>query len=282
MSPYILLFVLVLLVLARPLLYKKVSMTLDHDSGPIFTAVWVLIGLVLVFPLYGHLLTGALSDLKSNYLLLSLLVLKGGLLWFLFYNGQALTRQSLSAAKFVLPTALGFIAIINSFLGEVLEIKEWVAALGLCALGIVFSLRGHLQELGNKGRFLFFKLVMTSIVTATLDFIILKETNWYVLLFITNLLMLFICVLRRNSLSLWKNALFRKETMFAGSVFSAGELLKFYLMVSVIPMTVVISAQVSIIPVVLILSAVLWGERGWKEQLLWGVLSVILLLLLFL
>ncbi len=282
MSPYFLLGLLVLLALARPLLYKKVSMTLDHDSGPIFTSLWVLIGLVVAFPWYGDLLMGEVNNLKSNYLLLCLLVLKGGALWFLFYNGQALMRQSLSAAKFVLPTALGFIAIINSVLGEVLEIKEWVAALGLCALGIVFSLRGHLQELGAQGKLLFLKLIVISITTATLDFLIFKETNWYVLLLSTNFLMLVISVCRRVPLEIWQKSLFGRDSMLAGSVFSAGELLKFYLMVSVLPMTVVISAQVAILPVVLILSALLWEERGWKEQLIWGILSVSLLLLLFL
>jgi len=283
MSPYLLLLTLVFLALARPLLYKKVSMTLDHDSGPIFTSVWVLIGLAIAFPWYGYLLLDGFHDLKHDHLLtVVLLIVKGGVLWLLFYNGQVLTRQSLSAAKFCLPTALGFIAIINGFLGEVLEIKEWVAALGLCVLGIVFSLRGHLQELGLSGRFLFYKLVGISIISATLDFVILQDTNWYVLLFVTNIFMLVACVFRKNSFALWKSSLLRKETIIAGSVFSVGELLKFYLMVSVIPMTVVISAQVSIIPVVLILSSVLWGERGWKEQLLWGGLSLSLLLLLFL
>jgi len=280
MSPNLLLLVFVCLALARPLLYKKVSMALDHESGPIFTSVWVVIGLLVVFPWYGHLLTETIGDMPAY--LWGLLVLKGVFLWLLFYNGQALTRQSLSAAKFFLPTALGVIAIINVFLGETLEVQEWVAAFGLCVLGIVFSLRGHLQDLERSGKFLFYKLVCISILSASLDFIILKEVNWYVLLFTTNIFTFAVCVLRRNSLSLWKGALFRKEAVLAGSVFSIGELLKFYLMVSILPMTVVISAQVSIIPVVLILSALLWGERGWKEQLLWGVLSASLLLLLFL
>lgn len=282
MSAYILLGILVILALARPLLYKKVSMTLDHDSGPIFTSVWVLIGLLIVFPFYGGLLLENWQLVFFNPLLLGLLILKGGFLWFLFFNGQVLTRQSLSAAKFVLPTALGLIAIINSFLGEVLETKEWIAALGLCVFGIIFSLRGHLQDLGNKGRFLYFKLVGISIICATLDYLILLDTNWYILLLSTNFLMLMIAFFRKIPAQTWKSALFQKEAMLAGSVFSAGELLKFYLMVSILPMTVVISAQVAVIPVILILSSVIWGERGWKEQFLWGVLSVGLLLLLFL
>lgn len=105
---------------------------------------------------------------------------------------------------------------------------------------------------------------------------------WYFLLLTTNLLMLIISLLRRVSLDVWKSAFFKKEAIFAGSIFSAGELLKFYLMVSILPMTVVISAQVAIIPIILVLSAVIWGERGWKEQLIWGILSSGLLLLLFL
>lgn len=282
MSPYALLGIMVLLALARPLLYKKASMVLKHDSGPIFTSVWVLLGLIAISPFYGTLFFDGMHDMASEYWIAALLLLKGCVLWLLFFNGQVLTEQSLSAAKFVLPTALGAIAITNSVLGEVLTLKEWIAALGLCILGVSFAFRGHVQELGAQGRFLFLKLVCLSIIAATLDYIILSHINWYFLLFVTNFLMLFVALLRRPALTVWKDALFRKESIFAGSVFTVGELLKFYLMVSVLPMTVVISAQVAVIPMILILSALIWGERSWKEQLVWGILSVGLLLLLFL
>lgn len=256
-------------------------MVLDHDSGPIFTGLWVVIALLLVYPFYGDLLRQGIENIIGDYSLILLLIFKGCVLWILFYNAQVLTEKSLSATKFSLPVALGFIAIVNSFLGESLEIKEWIAAFSLCALGIIFSLRGHLQELGISGRILFFKLVLISIVAATLDFLILSETNWYVLLLVTNITMIFISAVRGTSINIWKSALFRKEAIFAGSVFSIVELVKFYLMVSILPMTVVISAQVAIIPIILVLSAVIWGERGWKEQLIWGILSSGLLLLLF-
>lgn len=61
MSAYVLLGVLILLSLARPLLYKKASMTLDHNSGPIFTGVWVLIALCAVYPFYGTLIQQGLE-----------------------------------------------------------------------------------------------------------------------------------------------------------------------------------------------------------------------------
>lgn len=257
-------------------------MVMDHNSAPIFQAFWVLIGLLMTFPWYSDLLVSELEKLSFSYSLWLLLLLKGGFLWLLIYNGQVLTRHSMSAANFVLPTALGVIAIINSYLGEELAPLEWIAALGLCALGIIFSLHGHVQELGSGGKILFFKLICFAIACATSDFLILKETNWYVLLLTTNIFLLFICLARRISFDIWRQSIFRKEAALAGSVFGVDELIKFYLMVSIIPMTVIISVQAAIIPIILTLSSLLWGERGWKEQFLWGVLSASLLLLLFL
>lgn len=270
------------LTLARPLLYKRVSMSLDHNSGPIFTSVWVLIGLLIISPFQTELITDNWSLLISNYSVTGLLIVKGFMLWLLFYNGQVLTEKSLSASKFALPTALGGIAIINSFLGENLETNEWIAALGLCFLGTCFAFRGHLQEIGGRGQRLFVKLVGLSIICATLDYLILLEANWYILLIITNLMMLCVCCFRHISKQVWRSALFDKNAIFAGSIFSAGELLKFYLMVSIIPMTVIISAQVAMIPIILVLSSLIWGERGWKEQMVWGVFSVGLLVVLLL
>lgn len=282
MSAYVLLGLLVVLTISSSIAYKVASSRLDHNTAPIYTSLWVIIGLLLVFPAFKQLFFDGLITIKVAPFLLLLLLAKGIFLWALFYNRLILTEKSLSAGIYFLPTALGFIAVINSFLGEQLKTLEWVVALGLCFLGGAFALRGHLQELGFQGRILFFKLVAISIVLATLDQLILTETNWYILLLITNIFMLGVCFVRKLSIETWRSALLRKEAFLAGSVFSVGELFKFYLMVSILPMSVVISAQVATIPVVLILSALIWGERSWKEQFLWGILSTGLLLLLFL
>lgn len=282
MSSYALLVVLMVLTTASALAYKLASQKLSHHSAPAYTAIWVLIGLALVFIPYKSLFFQGLDDAINYPFLVIILVVKGFFIWFLFYKRLVLVEKSLSASSFFMPTALGFIAVINSFLGENLTALEWGAAVGLCLLGVAFFLRGHIQELGKSGRFIFIQLVFVIIILATLDQVILQKTNWFFLLLSTNLVMLFITLCKKIPLQEWRLILLSKESILAGSLFSASELLKFYLMVTILPMSVVISGQVAIIPIVLVLSSLIWGERSWKEQLIWGIISTLLLLLLFL
>ena len=276
----LLLALFILLSILQPLAFKVTSVRLNKQTGPIFLSVWTFFGLFCTWNIFGNLLVQEMVRVIHTPYLVILLLCKGSLLWLLFHDSLSLAEKSLSAHSYYLPTALGAIAIGNSFLGEHLNWWEWIAAIGLCFAGILFSLRGHLQELSLKEKLLYFKLVLLSIATGLLDQAILIQTNWYVLLSITNFILLIFCAVRTRDFQIWKSALSHKMAIITGIVFTSRELLKFYMMVSILPMSVVLSAQVAVIPVVLVLSALIWNERSWKEQTVWGLVSLSFLFIL--
>ncbi len=273
---------LVLLSILASVFYKRASLTLNHQTAPIFTPLWVLLGTIVAFPFYGELLLTGLEDLKQYVFILFLCILKGVFMWWGVLKNQNLIEKSLSASSFIFPLSLGLIAIFNSFLGEDLAVKEWIAVLGLCVIAFSFFMYGHMRELSFHGKGLFIKLVMLTIILAVIDQIILTHTNWFLLLILSNMTMLVTGLVASRCFNIWKAAFLNIGSVLAGGTFAVSEMLKFYLMVSILPMSVVLSAQASTIPIVLVLSALIWGERGWKEQALWGLLSMGFLLLLFL
>ncbi len=276
----LLLLIFVILCILQRLIFKVCSMRLNHQTGPIFIASWVLIGLVVTWPIFGDLFTKEVGKLFVQPYLLLLIAGKGMLLWVLFHDQLSLAEKSLSAQSYYAPTGLGAVAVCNSFLGEELSALQWTSALGLCFLGIVFSFHGHLQELGTREKRLYFKLIFVMILSAVLDQAILIQTNWFILLMLSSAILLVFCLFKTRDREVWKNAIFNKLAILTGAVFAARELLKFYMMVSIYPMSVVLSAQVAAIPIVLILSSVIWKERTWQEQLLWGTGSLIFFSLL--
>lgn len=281
MAPYALLFALFLFNILSSMAFKRASHSLPHDIGPVYTCGWILIGLILWFCFSNTLFFEGINDVREAPILAGLLLLKGVFIWVLFSKGMELTQYSLSARSYLLPSSIGFIAIINNFLGESLTLQQWVAVIGLFILGVSFFFRGHIQALSKQGRLLFLFLIFTTICCATLDQLILSDTNWFVLLLFTNLVALSVSFSKKISGEYLKAAFVSAKAVMAGVAFMVTEMLKFYLMVSIFPMSVVISVQVATIPIILVLSAVIWGERGWKEQLIWGILSAGLLLLLF-
>ena len=64
----------------RPFLYKPAAKYFPAELSAAFTSSWLIVGLVLSFPVFGHLYyDNALKISTSPYLLLS--VVKGILLW---------------------------------------------------------------------------------------------------------------------------------------------------------------------------------------------------------
>jgi len=262
---------------------KICSVTLDHRTAPLFISGWTLAGLTIVSPFYGYLLQDGFAKMAANPLLPLLCVVKAGLLYFLFFISQRLMKESLSSRHYVTPMALGFIAVVNFFLGERLTAPEWAAATGLCLLATGFFFKGHLSELTKQGRADYLKLVVLSVAIAALDHTLTKDSNWYTLLLVSNAALFpFALLVNRKNLGVLKSALLHRPAILAGICYAATELVKFYQQVSINPVSVVVMTQAMTKPVILVLSALIWKERTVKEQLIWGVAAFALVILPFL
>lgn len=275
---HLLLAALFVLTIGNGLLFKVASHRIDHRTAPAFMCLWVLVGLLATYPLYADLWRAGLSAVKQHPWLGGLMVVKGFLLWVLFSQKQRLNKLSLSARNYASPVAIGFMVFSNAAFGEHLETVEMVAALGLCALGFVFAFRGHLQDLPREGKLLFILAVVLTVVCGTLDHVLLTHLNWYVLLAITNLILLVVILALRGGLGHVRASLTSPLAVSAGVLFAVTELLKFYQQVAYSPVTVVVTVQAATMPILLVLSALIWGERSWKEQLVWGLVGLGLIL----
>jgi hypothetical protein len=280
---HLLLLALFLLTIAHLVTLKVCSLAIDHRTAPLFISGWTLMGLAAATPIYGHLWGEGYSAFLDQPVLLALTLLKAVLLYFLFIISQQLMQVSLSSRHYVTPLSVGLIAILNSFLGETLTLGQWCAALGLCGLAAAFFFKGHLAEMDRSARLAYGKLVGISVAIAVIDQIVLKQTNWFAYQVIFNVVLLVIALLMNmRNLAVIKTAFLHRAAALAGLSYMATELVKFYQMVSINPITVIIVVQAMTKPVILALSAVVWKERTIREQLIWGVLAFIVTLPLFL
>lgn len=283
MAAHGLLLLLFFLTIGHLLTLKLCSVKLDHRTAPVFISFWTLLGLAAVSPLFGYLWAEGWAKFMAAPHLLVLCIVKGGLLYILFVISQELMKESLSSRHYVTPLSIGLVAIVNATLGETLQAGQWFSALGLCALAAAFFFRGHLSDLSRSGKIAYIKLVALSVFLSSLDHVLTKNSNWFSLLLVSNVVLLSVSlVLNRARVAVLKDALFHKYAALAGIFYMLTELVKFYQQVTINPVTVVITAQAATKPVILILSALLWKERTVREQLVWGVLAFIITLPLFL
>lgn len=278
-----LLALLFLLTIGHLLTLKICSVKLDHRTAPIFISLWTLLGAAAVWPLYGALWAEGWAKMTASGYLPALAIAKGGLLYLLLVISQELMKESLSSRHYVTPLSIGLLTIFNALLGETLTPAQLTAAVGLCGLAAAFFFRGHLSDLSPQGKKTYLKLVVISALISSLDHVLIKGSNWYVPLLVSNVTLLALALLlNRAHVKVLRDAAFDKSAMLAGVFYMATELVKNYQQVSINPVTAVITVQAATKPVILILSALLWKERTVKEQLAWGALGFIVTLPLFL
>lgn len=280
---HLLLITLFLLTIGHLVTLKICSVKLDHRTAPVFISGWTLLGLLAVSPFYGHLWFEGWEKFQASPGLLALTVLKGALLYYLLIISQELMKVSLSSRHYVTPLTVGLVVMGNSLLGEALTPKELFSSLGLCLLAAGFFFKGHLSELKRQDRIIYFKLVFISAILSSMDHVLTKDTNWFSLLLVSNVVMLAIALVQnRKNVEVLRSAMLQPTAALAGIFYMVTELTKFYQMVEINPVSVIITVQAATKPVILILSALIWKERTVKEQMVWGVLAFLITLPLFL
>jgi len=284
MFAHFLLLLLFLLTIAHLVTLKICSVKLDHRTAPVFVSLWVLAGLAATAPAFMPLWAEGYAFLLAHPVMAALAAGKGVMLYVLLVVSQQLMQISLSSRHYVTPLAVGILSVCNSFLGEQLSAGQWASALGLCALAAAFFFKGHLADLDRKSRIHYALLVGISVMLGALDHALLsKGMNWCTLLAVSHivLLLLAIALLHRQA-AVWKTALFALPAVLAGLTYAATELVKFYQQVTINPVTAVVTVQASTKPVIMLLAALVWKERTAREQLVWGVLALLVMLPLFL
>jgi drug/metabolite transporter (DMT)-like permease len=266
--------ILFLINIGKAFIIKLCADHLDHQMMPIVFSCYLIIALLLGLPFFHDLAIEGTKALLAQPIVLFACLFKGVIFWFAIIDGQKLNQQSMSSARYILPPALALSALINSFLGEELNAQQWIAVIGLAVLGVAFFFKGHLQDLGRQAKILFLEIVLVITAMIVIDHYVISHSNWYVLLLYSNLVILLISLFRKSVKNIWRQAFTNRLALCAGLAFTAYELIKFPAMVTLIPVSVAVTVQVTTIPVIMVFTSLIWKERTVKEQLIWGVLSM--------
>lgn len=275
-----LLLLLFVLTIGHLLTLKLCSNRIDHRTAPLFISLWTLLGLLAVSPFYGHLLPAGVEKLRAAPLMFTLVIAKGVILYVLFIISQKLMQHSLSSRHYVTPLTAGLIAVSNGFLlGEGLKPQQWFSSIGLCLLAAAFLWRGHFADMPRQAKMYYAQLVALGVLTGGLDYQLTVSANWYTLLVISNVVLLSVAIIRHGrDVALVKQALVHPAAIAAGAFYAVTELVRFYQLATINPVSVIVTVQSLTKPVILALSALIWKERTVKEQLVWGILAFALVL----
>ena len=260
----------------RPVLYKPAAQYFPTKLSSAFTSTWLVIGLIATFPIFGNLITNNITIIVSSPQTL-LSILKGILLFMMIKFQQEVNKESTSSSVF-----FGFIAlslsslVVNCFFKEGLSIIALSCICGFGMLGTLFFLMGDAKRLSLKGRIAFTIIVLLSATMTVIDHIVILKINWYPHLFITSLTMFLCCFVSGISKQDFKNIIKNKTTALAGFFYVISEFLVIYSSVNILPVSFVSLFNRLAAPVVMLFSALKYHEQTWKNQMIFGILAILL------
>ena len=262
----------------RPLLYRPIAEDFPARQSVTFTAFWLVLGLILTMPFLGDNLNfNGKNSLFSPYILVSLY--KGISLFYLVSLQQIINKRSMSSSVFLSFIALALGGLANNlFFGENLGFVKVFCICGFGVLGLLFFYKGDAKRLSRKKMFFFFvvTLIMASYTVA--DHVAIPKVGWYAHLLVSSLVMAITCLAYKDSRSAFKISVKSRKAVVAGLFYTVSEFLVIYSSINILPVSIVgVFLRLSV-PVVMVVSAVKYGEQNIKNQLVFGVLALVLAL----
>ena len=269
-------FVLIVLWASRPFLYKPAARYFKPEVSSLFTSCWLLVGLIISFPLLGHLLNfNNQNALLSPYILIS--IYKGITLFYLIAMQQAINKNSTSSSVFLGFMALALGAVTNNlFFHENLGFVKVACIVCLGVLGFMFLLKGDARRLSRKDLFYFVVVTMFMASYTVADHVAIPQVGWYAHLFASSIAMLIISLVHKASKEDIKVIFTNKSIIFAGIFYTISEFFVIYVSFNVLPVSIVAVFLRLSTPVVMVLSAIKYKEQSVKNQLLFGLIAILL------
>ena len=268
--------------IARPFLYKPCAKYFPAELSAAFTSTWLIVGLVVTFPVFGNLLIDKFYiTMTSPYLFLS--VIKGILLWFMIKLQQVINKDSTSSSVFFGFMAMALGSMVNNvFFSEGLLWSQLLCIYALGVLGLVFVLRGDAKRLSLKGKIDFVVIIFLGAAFSVFDHVAIPKIGWYPHLLFSSVAMFVACLIYGISKNDYRNIFGNKDVALAGVVYTASEFLIIYASINLLPVSFVAVFMRIAAPVVMIVSALKYKEQTWKNQLAFGLMAFALVLPLIL
>ena len=262
----------------RPILYKPAAQYFPLRLSSAFTSTWLVVILILTFPLLWSLLTNNWQRiLFSPFALIS--IYKGASLFYLIKCQQLVNKISTSSSVFLSFIALALGALVNNlFFGEGLGVIKVSSIFGFGVLGAFFFTKGDAKRLPKKGQIAF---VLTTIIMASYvvsDHLAIPQIGWYPHLLISSIVMFAVSLFHGISKQDFKNIFKNKTIAYAGIFYAFSELLVIYASINILPVSIVAVFLRLSVPVVMIYSAIRYKEQSLKNQLSFALIAILLAL----
>ena len=271
-------FLLLISWVIRPLLYKPIAEYFPAKQSATFTSFWLVFSLILTYPILGHFLQfNGNNALFSPYILIS--VYKGVALFYFVTLQQIINKKSLSSSVFLSFIAMALGSLVNNlFFAENLGITKVFCICGFGILGILFLYKGDAKRLSHKDIIFFFIATIIMASFSISDHIAIPKVGWYAHLLVSSIIMCLSCFLYKISRLAFKMVFKDKRTILAGVFYAVTEFLVIYASINILPVSIVALFLRLSIPIVMIVSALRYKEQNLKNQLIFGILAILLAL----
>lgn len=263
---------------ARPILYRPAAKYFPLKLSSTFTSTWLMVGLLITFPLLGHLFLDNWREiLLSPFILIS--IYKGATLFYMMELSQLVNRESTSSSVFLSFIALALGALANNlFFGEGLGAIKVMCILGFGILGAAFLQKGDAKRLKKKAKMAFCLLTLIMASYTISDHLAIPQIGWYAHLLISSVVMFVASLLHGISKQDLKNMFSNKQIAFAGVFYTASEFLVIFASINILPVSIVAVFLRLSVPVVMIYSALRYHEQSLKNQLIFSAIAILLAL----
>lgn len=249
---------------------------LDANAVPFAIGVGTVIGCGLLY--FASALWGAMPPLSHDLLGMSAALAKGGFLAVFLIAQQRLIGKSLSATTYVFPIALGFISLIEIFVfGTVLSGVSLVAMGILFAAGLAFTISGHVATMDVASKTNFAVMIGLATAFAVCDTMGLRRIGWLNYLFYTGVGNSIVALIIRKRIS----GIGWRHLTHVSAVWTIPELVFNYALNHVLPVAYGYFAIALRIPLLMGVSALLFGEGRLSQQLLFAMAALLGAALLF-
>ncbi len=264
--------------LLRRYFIKKLADDMPLRVAPFMIGMWIVVVSILLVPLMPEKLfiEGVFFLYRPE--LWSISFLKGVMLWLIFRLEVGIKRESASSGAFMSPVGNGAIAIGNTFLGEVLTNTQLFSVLSVGVLGSIFMLYGHAQELTRKAKLSFVAGIFVIMFLGATDYHVISQSNWYLHIMMSGFGACFMALLQKTTRAEFLMCFNSKKAILAGVSIVFAEFILLSSMVTVMPVSLSVLFAGLSVPIFMVMSSFLWGERSWKEQGLFGLAAFILTL----
>lgn len=275
--------IILCLMVLRPFVYKPCVQYFPSSLSVVFTAVWLLIGCLVLFPFCGGDVE-FFRNIGSKWAYFVISVVKGGILWVVIKLQQEINKESTSSSVF-----LGFIAMAlgslvnNLFFKEGLQITQLVCIVALGGLGGAFLKIGDAQRLDKRDKFNFIFVAVLTAMFSVCDHLAIPQVGWYGHLWGSSLALFVMCCAYGISKDDFYQVFRNKYLVIAGIVYVVSEFLIIYASIKIMPVSFVAVFMRMAAPVVMLISAVIYREQSLTNQLVFSFLALMFALpLLFL